>query len=153
MRIVLQIMIRIIGVPLTMAFSTEYLTANTKLECLQIGRILNQYLFFKFFSLSTKRSTLRSLWCLRLPGSLPLRLTVWTILQPILNQNAFKFEEFLKCYAVISNSASCSQLTMNYYSIMNTFLEARKTKCNNFYEKKNYPRSSFSVLNFGSCPI
>ena len=26
---------------------------------------------------------------------------------------------------------------MNYYSIMNTFLEARKTKCNNFYEKKN----------------
>ena len=28
---------------------------------------------------------------------------------------------------------------MNYYSIMNTFLEARKTKCNNFYEKK-YPR-------------
>ena len=93
--------------------------------------------FFKFFSLSTKRSTLRALWCLRLPGSLPLRLTVWTILQPILNQNAFKFEEFLKCYAVISNSASCSQLTMNYYSIMNTFLEARKTKCNNFYEKKN----------------
>ena len=138
--------------------------------------ILKQYIFFEFFSLSTKRSTLRSLWCLRLPGSLPLRLTVWTILQPILNQNAFKFEEFLKCYAVISNSASCSQLTMNYYSIMNTFLEARKTKCNNFYEKKNIqdhkneiilkkklktpqinenvsvPKPFYSLLNMQICP-